>query len=103
GDRCETAGSLDGARAQSLEWVVATGVKHQDHDASTARLQAVDNALHRKRGIAHQLLLPVAGRGDVGGQKVGLAVNLKAMAGKEEQRRVTELDCPVECQKCLAH
>src|SRR6185295_837854 len=53
--------------------------------------------------IAHELLLPIASCRDVGGEKVVLPMDFEAMAGKEKQRRVAKLNCPVEGQKRLAH
>src|SRR5262245_17647454 len=102
-DGRETAGPLNRTRARSLERVVATGVEDEDRDASPACLQTVDNAFHAKRRVAHELLLPFGGRGDVGGEKVVLPMDFEAMTSEEEQRRVTELYCPVEGQKRLPH
>ena len=100
--RRKAAATGDGAGAGALERIVAAGIEHQDGGAHLAVLHPLDDAVGEHRGVAHQLFLTFGRRRHVGRQQEILPRDLKAVAGKKEERGVTGIDRLVERQQRLA-
>ena len=65
-------------------------------------LQPLDDAVGENGGVAHQFFLSLGRRRHIGRQQEILAGDLKAVAGKEEERGVALLDRLVEGEQRLA-
>ena len=90
--RCRASGDAEAARHPVDERIVAAGVEQQDADLLGLRHLA-EEELERQR-LIDQVALPL--ELGVGRQQVVLVVDLDAMAGIEDQRRVRLLSADAE-------
>ncbi len=83
-DRChgrKPSGAGDTARAAwPVERVVPAGIEHQDRGPHAVLLQDLDDALRRKRGITHQLVLTFHRRRHIDREEKVLASHLETVA-----------------------